>query len=233
MIEVLARLEIQDVQAPEEVVEPPDSGPARDNLSGVWRDIEAGSFAVFELDPPKRTFSAGLGAGVVQTSGGAGPGLAAIERRRQSAGFVRLQRREGSARASLQNDRRACGKRQHPGLTAGGRLQFGSRRCQPALGDDLIKRPHTGQVQRLGRCGPDPVLAADGLDRNSGHDQTAADPEQDLQSYQERDPFVKLGGKTQQFHSVGTAKAVVVQVSPSKIDSPFGDAVSGRRRASL
>ena len=112
---------------------------------------------------------------------------------------------------------------------------------KPQPDGGMVLHPH---VFEFGRA----MFATHRLDRNDGHDQTAADPEQYLQTDQNRDPFVDLGGKTKQLHSLGaTATGVVRQERPGqaksgqarvgqarlvKIDLPLETRLSDRRRVS-
>ena len=73
--------------------------------------------------------------------------------------------------------------------------------CQIQRGGDGVRWQNALEIQRRRRLLAHMVFTAYRLDRNRGHDQTARDPEQDLDADGEGDPFVELGGKSKQLHA--------------------------------
>jgi hypothetical protein len=67
------------------------------------------------------------------------------------------------------------------------------------LPSNLVERRQAGQRQRDGGLFGDSVLAADRLYGKGHHHQAAADPEQDLETDDQRDPFMQLGRELEDF----------------------------------
>jgi len=193
-VEPLVLGPIHDVEAPEEVVQPPRSCPDRREPSRVGRYIDAGGVIIGERDTPSWQRPAILGAGSFDPlDGGRRHTNPPIRLLSDRPGYPGIQWWKWCSRASVQQTdvtiHKLClddrSPEQHAVLKLSdrrsGRREQGGQRCEALC----------ARQRRLG-VPFDPVIAMHGVDGEQAHHKAAGEPDDRLRADQKSKPTVDL-----------------------------------------
>ena len=188
-------LPIHDVQAPEEIVEPPSAGADSRNLAGISRNKDACGIGVSIGNSPSWQRSSVFGAFCSNTRcfrGGFWRGFPSGVR--NGCCLICAYRRNKRARLSIKELDTACGR--YLGYSAVTHHVPIDRLDGRACAGGYLCRVGKSHACRNGqyRLTVDKMLTAHFVDRQNAHDNAAGEPDKKLRADNERKPFMDAAG---------------------------------------